>query len=189
MESALHAVQPDALAAAADLVDGTLNNQSLVVLFTCKGKKLLFVGDAQWGNWAYWLYGKAREGQGSGNLRARARDSRVDRLLQGRTSRQHECDADSGCRCDVGDLRRYVLDRNRLSRARSVPTADIKKKTEVPRIALMEALEQQTDSKLVRSDWIAAGKSNANPEAHEQLETLPPNFSTGELYVDYVFPD
>ena len=51
-----------------------LNNQSLVVLFTCRGKKLLFVGDAQWGNWAYWLYGRAREGQGPGHLRERARD-------------------------------------------------------------------------------------------------------------------
>jgi hypothetical protein len=37
-------MQPDVLAAAADKLDGTLNNQSLAVLFTCKGKKLLFVG-------------------------------------------------------------------------------------------------------------------------------------------------
>ena len=59
-------MQPDALAAAADKLDGTLNNQSLVVLFTCNGKKLLFVGDAQWGNWAYWLYGKAVTGSDPG---------------------------------------------------------------------------------------------------------------------------
>src|SRR5262249_53748840 len=58
LEHILATMQPDALAAAADKLDGTLNNQSLVVLFTCNGKKLLFVGDAQWGNWAYWLYGK-----------------------------------------------------------------------------------------------------------------------------------
>ena len=59
MEALLQGMQPDVLAATADKLDGTLNNQSLVVLFTCQGKKLLFVGDAQWGNWAYWLYGKA----------------------------------------------------------------------------------------------------------------------------------
>ena len=59
-------MQPDALAAAADKLDGTLNNQSLVVLFTCNGKKLLFVGDAQWGNWAYWLYGRAVTGSDPG---------------------------------------------------------------------------------------------------------------------------
>jgi len=38
-------------------LDAFLNNQSLVVLFTFKGKKLLFVGDAQAGNWEYWMYG------------------------------------------------------------------------------------------------------------------------------------
>ena len=66
LEKALAFMQPDAFAAAADKLDGTLNNQSLVVLFTCNGKKLLFVGDAQWGNWAYWLYGKAVSGADPG---------------------------------------------------------------------------------------------------------------------------
>ena len=93
MEAMLANMQPDVLAAAADKLDGTLNNQSLVVLFTCKGKKLLFVGDAQWGNWAYWLYGKAvtgttrHHGAGEG-------DPGFDRLLQGRPPRQHQRDAD-----------------------------------------------------------------------------------------------
>ena len=73
MERMLANMQPDALAAAADKLDGTLNNQSLVVLFTCNGKKLLFVGDAQWGNWAYWLYGKAVTGADPG-ISARAKE-------------------------------------------------------------------------------------------------------------------
>jgi L-ascorbate metabolism protein UlaG (beta-lactamase superfamily) len=47
MEKALRRLQPDAEAAAADLIDSTLNNQSLVILFTCGRRKLLFVGDAQ----------------------------------------------------------------------------------------------------------------------------------------------
>ena len=115
MEKALHAVQPDALAAAADLVDGTLNNQSLVVLFTCRGKKLLFVGDAQWGNWAYWLYGRGVKGKDPGISAARARNPRQHRLLQGGPPRQHQRDADSGSGCDVRHVRRDVLDRNRLS--------------------------------------------------------------------------
>src|SRR5215831_3969687 len=66
LEAALKAAQPDTVLALADAVDGTLNNQSLVVLFTCQGKKLLFVGDAQWGNWSYWLYGKAVTGKDPG---------------------------------------------------------------------------------------------------------------------------
>ncbi|HKR00108.1 MAG TPA: MBL fold metallo-hydrolase, partial [Pyrinomonadaceae bacterium] len=66
MEKVLEDSQPDALLAMADTLDGTLNNQSLVILFTCQGKKLLFVGDAQWGNWSYWLYGKKMSGEALG---------------------------------------------------------------------------------------------------------------------------
>lgn len=48
--------QPDMLAAAATKIETFLNNQSLVVLFKFADKNLLFVGDAQAGNWEYWLY-------------------------------------------------------------------------------------------------------------------------------------
>jgi len=48
--------QPDMLAAAAGKIETFLNNQSLVVLFTVADKNLLFVGDAQAGNWEHWLY-------------------------------------------------------------------------------------------------------------------------------------
>lgn len=52
--------QPDMLAAAAGKIENFLNNQSLVVLFEFDGKKLLFAGDAQGGNWEYWLF-KSKE--------------------------------------------------------------------------------------------------------------------------------
>src|SRR5262244_407406 len=42
---------------AAKQLNSFLNNQSLVILFNFKGKKLLFVGDAQAGNWEHWLFG------------------------------------------------------------------------------------------------------------------------------------
>ena len=48
--------QPDMLATAAAKIENFLNNQSLVVLFEFDDKKLLFAGDAQGGNWEYWLY-------------------------------------------------------------------------------------------------------------------------------------
>lgn len=48
--------QPDMLLAAAAKIENFLNNQSLVVLFEFDGKRLLFAGDAQGGNWEYWLY-------------------------------------------------------------------------------------------------------------------------------------
>ena len=62
-------------------------------------------------------------------------------------------------------------------------------KTEVPRTALMDALETRTRRKLVRSDWIAAGEAPASPEAKAELAQLPAHFSAGDNYIDYVFPD
>lgn len=56
VEAAIAAAQPEMLLTAAKTLDGFLNNQSLVVLFSWKEKKLLFAGDAQAGNWEYWLY-------------------------------------------------------------------------------------------------------------------------------------
>src|ERR1043166_2295590 len=52
----VNTAQPDMLATAAAKIENFLNNQSLVVLFEFDGKKLLFAGDAQGGNWEYWLY-------------------------------------------------------------------------------------------------------------------------------------
>ena len=185
MEKTLHAVQPDALAASADLLDGTLNNQSLVVLFTCKGKKLLFAGDAQWGNWAYWLYGRGVKGKDPG-ISERAQEI-------------------------LGDIDFYKVGHHGSTNATPIPVVaamsdkcvamcstetgfpskkrtygSIPKKTEVPRIALMEALEERTGDKAVRSDWIRVGDAPASPEAHAQLERLPANFTAGDLYIDYV---
>ena len=60
--------------------------------------------------------------------------------------------------------------------------------SEVPRTVLMNALEKQTKNKLVRSDWIKVGTVPASPEAKSQLKVLPDNFSTGDFYIDYIFP-
>lgn len=181
LERALAAEQPNALAASADALDGTLNNQSLVVLFTCKGKKLLFVGDAQWGNWAYWLYGEAVKGEDPGISK------RAQRILE--------------------SIDFYKVGHHGSTNATPIPAVEAMpakcvamcstesgqygstaKKTEVPRIALIEALEEQTQNKTVRSDWIPVGKTKASREAHQQLEKLPPHFMTGDLYIDYIFP-
>ena len=56
IQNLVNSAQPDMLVAAAAKIDNFLNNQSLVVLFKFAGKNLLFVGDAQAGNWEHWLY-------------------------------------------------------------------------------------------------------------------------------------
>jgi len=188
MEKALQALQPDALAAAAELIDGTLNNQSLVVLFTCRKRKLLFVGDAQWGNWAYWLYGRTVKGKAPAlSERARRILSSVDFYKVG-----HHGSTNATPLAVVGTLSTECAamcstETGYPSRKRTY--GSVKAKTEVPRTALMDALEKRTGRKLVRSDWIAAGDAPASPEARAELAKLPANFIAGANYIDYVFPD
>ena len=57
MRAALKSSLPAAEITAAKQLNSFLNNQSLVILFSFKGKNLLFVGDAQAGNWEHWLFG------------------------------------------------------------------------------------------------------------------------------------
>ena len=180
MEKTLGGMQPDALAAAADKLDGTLNNQSLVVLFTCNGKKLLFVGDAQWGNWAYWLYGKAVNGSDPG-ISDRAKEI-------------------------LGTIDFYKVGHHGSTNATPIPVVDAlnqrcaamcstatgafgsaARKTEVPRTALMEALETRTGKRLVRSDWVSAGNAKPDEQAREETPALPKGFTSPDagLYIDY----
>jgi hypothetical protein len=178
LKKTLAPMQPDALAATADKLDGTLNNQSLVVLFTCNGKKLLFVGDAQWGNWAHWLYGKAVSGADPGiSDRAKEILGSLDFYKVGHHGSTNATpipavaalSEDSAAMCSTATGAYGSLDR----------------KTEVPRKALMEALESRSGNRKVRSDWIPAGEREADPQAKKELADLPEGFTTGALYADY----
>jgi beta-lactamase superfamily II metal-dependent hydrolase len=201
MEKVLQDAQPDTLLAIADAVDGTLNNQSLVILFTCKGKKLLFVGDAQWGNWAYWLYGKKSSGQDLPTIKERANEilGSIDFYKVGHhgSSNANPIPAMAALNptcvsmCSTESSDAYPGKKRPYGTISKDPN---KKGTEVPRITLMEEMEKRTHNRLVRSDWIelddpkAELEVKASPEAKGQLKKLPPNFSKGDLYVDYVFP-
>jgi hypothetical protein len=60
------------------------------------------------------------------------------------------------------------------------------RKTEVPRIALIDALETRSGKRLIRSDWVPAKDEEAEPDAREESPVLPKGFSTpGKLYIDY----
>ena len=57
-------LQSEELLALVRILDSTLNNTSLILLFEIGGQKLLFPGDAQLENWSYALriYGKLLKG-------------------------------------------------------------------------------------------------------------------------------
>jgi beta-lactamase superfamily II metal-dependent hydrolase len=179
LERTLLTMQPDSLAAAADKLDGTLNNQSLVVLFTCNGKKLLFVGDAQWGNWAYWLYGKAVTGSDPGITdRAKGILGSIDFYKVG-----HHGSTNATPIPAVGALNPHCA---AMCSTATGAYGSIAKKTEVPRNALMDALEETTGKRMVRSDWVSAAGHDPDPDALKEFDKLPDGFTTpGDLYIDY----
>jgi beta-lactamase superfamily II metal-dependent hydrolase len=188
LEKILQGVQPDALAATADALDGTLNNQSLVLLFTCQGRKLLFVGDAQWGNWEYWLYGKPVTGKDPGITEsAKSILGSIDFYKVGHHGSTNATPIPAAEALNPNCAAMCSTETGYPSEKRTY--GSLAKGTEVPRTKLMDALEKQLKNKLVRSDWIAAGNAKACPEAHQELKDLPDNFSQGTIYIDYVFPE
>lgn len=193
LEYVLHASQPDVMLAMADKIDGTLNNQSLVILFTCQDKRLLFVGDAQWGNWSYWLYGKrmmeGKEKAPGINESAKEILGSIDFYKVGHHGSTNAnpipavtaMNPDCASMCSTESSDAYPKKKR--------PYGKIESGTEVPRTKLMDALEEHTNFKLVRSDWIPVQDVLPSPEAQKQLPRLPDNFSKGDLYVDYIFPN
>jgi len=189
MEGMLHAAQPDVMLAMAEAVDGTLNNQSLVILFTCQGKKLLFVGDAQWGNWSYWLYGEKVTGKDPG-ISETAKDilGSIDFYKVGHHGSNNANPIPAVEALNVNCVSMCSTESADYDPKKKRPHGSLENKSEVPRTVLMNALEKRTNNKLVRSDWHPVVNVPASPEALSQLRDLPKHFSTGDLYIDYVFP-
>jgi beta-lactamase superfamily II metal-dependent hydrolase len=184
LEDAINAAQPEMLLTAVKKLDSFLNNQSLVVLFTFQGKKLLFVGDAQAGNWEYWMYG------GTPN-----KAPSVDKLT-------------AEGKAILGNLDFYKVGHHGSTNATPVTAVESMggdfasmcstqedsygnpdKGTEVPREPLLEALEKK--SALVRSDQIAVTAGDGVAPAPDAPKTIPKpargSFQVGPIYVDYLF--
>ena len=179
LEQAVKASQPNLLLTAVKSLDAFLNNQSLVVLFTFKGKKLLFAGDAQGGNWEYWMFGGTP-----------TKTPSIDDLT-----------ADG--KKILGHLDFYKVGHHGSTNATPVTAVDAMGGTfvsmcstqadsfgsedrgsEVPRIPLLEALVKK--SPLVRSDQfpvtVEGNKVDAIPGSPE---APPEGFKAGPIYVDY----
>jgi beta-lactamase superfamily II metal-dependent hydrolase len=172
-------LQPDLLAAKARQADNTLNNQSLVVLFTFRGKNLLFVGDAQWGNWENFLFGGALGTAGHTGLTDHSKSilGGIDFYKVGHHGSTNATPLDA-----VNALRDGCV---AMCSTEPGCYGAPDKGTEVPRAPLLIALQKKTNNQLVRSDQIKAdGKAPTG-----DLPNPPPIFKvppTG-LYIDYNF--
>ena len=157
MERRLQGAQPDALAAAAQRADNALNNQSLVVLFTFRRKTMLFSGDAQWGNWANFLFGGALGSPGHTGLTAKSKAilGALDFYKVGHHGSTNATPMDVVKAMKAGCAAMCSTDPGAYGHE--------EKGTEVPRGPLMTALEDKTQGKLARSDQIAVGSHPPSP--------------------------
>jgi hypothetical protein len=180
------ATQPDLMAAKAQQVDNTLNNQSLVTLFTFRGKTLLFAGDAQWGNWQNFLFGGALDTAGHDGLTDVAKSilGKIDFYKVGHhgSTNATPIDAANAMREDC------------IAMCSTQPGAygSLKNNSEVPRGPLMTALDKLTEQQLARSDQVHVDGADS-AAVKERIVGLPepgplPSIFQagpgGKLYVD-----
>jgi len=149
-------------AAVAFSLDKLLNNTSIVALFNFAGKTMLFPGDAQYGDWAYWykktgadllsnicFYKVAHHG----SMNATPKGA-LEEMPQGKFAA--------------------------MASTQSMPWPSI------PEPALVEAIGERTERAFVRSDSIPVPGAIAGPK----LGALPAGFvegqeSKGEYWMDY----
>jgi hypothetical protein len=189
MQDGLKGTQSLAALIAAKQLNAFLNNQSLVVLFTFKGKNLLFVGDAQAGNWEHWLFDTdSPDKKASGTVDAAARQI-LTNLHFYKVGHHGSGNATPKLVVELMGTRNQRFPAMCSTQKDVYGTEnpeDPAKGTEVPRDPLLQQLGSQ--SALVRSDQVAItvdGKEIAAPA----LAALPPSapgsrFETGALWID-----
>jgi hypothetical protein len=185
LEKGVRSSTPNALLMAAKKLDGILNNQSLVVLFTWRGQRLLFAGDAQAGNWLYWLYD-----------------------LNKPTKRPSEQQLAAEGRAILGSLAFYKMGHHGSTNATPIAAVDamgedfvtmcstqentfgtVANDSEVPRIPLISALAKK--SSVIRSDHFVARIGDREVPTAKGAPAVLPKPKSGKLevrdfYVDYM---
>jgi hypothetical protein len=151
----------DSLAFALDQVK---NNTSLVTLFVFRGQYLLFPGDAQYGNWKWWLD------------QTEAEDilPRISFLKVAHHGSHNATPKDALERMAQGGFAAMVSTQN-------APWASI------PRIPLVNRLSEMTAQRVVRSDWIKVKGAPALKNTPPAVPTtLPKGFVKGDFWFDYL---
>lgn len=150
------------LSSLAFALDQAKNNTSLVTLFSFRGQQLLFPGDAQWGNWKFWLDKDDAEAILSG----------VTFFKIAHHGSHNATPRDALEKMSKGKFAAMVS-------TQTVPWDSI------PRMPLMDRLGEMTMNRVVRSDSLKLTGTNGAPKGPELAE-MPKGFAQGEFWYDYL---
>jgi hypothetical protein len=174
---------------AAAQLNSFLNNQSLVVLFTFKGKNLLFVGDAQAGNWEHWLFDtNDPDKTASGTISANAQKilTSLDFYKVGHHGSSNATPKTVVNMMGKAGQRFAAMCSTQKDVYGKENIRDPSTGTEVPRIPLLSALGAVTS--LVRSDQAKIKVNGKETDAMVNIPLPPPGggarFQEGTLWID-----
>ncbi len=186
MEAIIQSAQPSLLFTAAKTLDNFLNNQSLVVLFTFKGKKLLFAGDAQGGNWEYWMFGGTPTKAPSVDSIDKKSKVILEHLDFYKVGHHGSTNA-----TPISAVESMGGEFASMCSTQADSFGTVENQSEVPRVPLLTALAKK--SRIVRSDHFpVTTPGNEVPAIDGAPSKLPTpingRFEKGPIYIDY-FPE
>lgn len=142
------------------VLDDAINNSSVAALFTYGGQHLLFPGDAQWGNWKFWI-----EADGGKELLSSLRFYKVS----------HHGSHNATPRSALEGMPDGFA---AMCSTQSKPWPSI------PQEKLWTRLSEKTGNRAVRSDSLPWPDAPDGPT----LERLPSGFRKGSFWIDYFVP-
>jgi hypothetical protein len=136
-----------------------INNSSIVLLIRYAGETMLFAGDAQFGNWQSWM--DKEDGL---------------KLLESVTFFKVAHHGSENA------TPKGALDRMSTGKFAAMVSTQDQPWPSMPYSKIMDALERQTNGRVVRSDSLQLTDAPEGPS----LAQLPAGFSKGDLWFDYV---
>lgn len=164
-EKRLHDIANTPLDDLAFALDQARNNESLVLLLIFRGQYLLFPGDAQYGNWRWWL-----ENEQPADILPQIRFFKV---------------AHHG---SVNATPKSALEQMSDGKFAAMVSTQSTPWKSIPRVPLMARLSEKTKQKIVRSDWleIKGAPKPLKDTAPTMPSRLPEGFSKGDPWIDYL---
>jgi len=160
LRKVLSGLDLDDLETALASIDAARNNTSLVLLLEFNGKRMLFPGDAQWGNWEHWLFGSANAAT-AGKLMLEPQQQ-LETLSFYKVGHHGSHNATPRSALSAMPQGKFV--------AMCSTRGDVPKYPQIPMAPLMDALEKRTDNRLMRTD---------------KMNDMPQGFTKGNGWVEY----